>query len=110
LGIQTKSDLILRDIYVLLRFKKCETGLTITTLDDTVREEVEPYTASVARRIAALEKLKATGLRTYVFTGPIFPFLTDWKAIVMATRHAADFYMFENLNFRLYPRGYPLLA
>lgn len=98
LGIQTKSDLIVRDIDILSRFGKCEAGLTVTTLDDSVRAEVEPGAASVARRIAALEELKKAGLRTYVFIGPIFPALTDWRAIIEATRHAADFYYFENLN------------
>jgi DNA repair photolyase len=31
LGVQTKSDLIIRDIDLLKQFKKCEVGITITT-------------------------------------------------------------------------------
>lgn len=42
LGIQTKSDLIVRDIDILKQFESCEAGLTITTLDDKVRKEIEP--------------------------------------------------------------------
>jgi DNA repair photolyase len=100
LGIQTKSDLILRDVDVLSRFRDCEAGLTITTLDDRVRQEIEPGAAPIARRIAALAELKAKGLRTYVFVGPILPGVTDWRRIVEETAPFADFWYFENLNVR----------
>lgn len=100
LGIQTKSDLILRDIDLLKQFKSCEAGLTITTIDDNLRKEVEPFTSSIPNRIKALKELKDAGIKTYVFVGPIFPFLTDWKKIIFETMAYADFYMFENLNVR----------
>jgi DNA repair photolyase len=100
LGIQTKSDLITRDIDLLKQFKCCEAGLTITTTDENIRKEVEPYTASVQNRIEALKALKKAGIRTYVFVGPIFPLLTDWKEIILKTKKYADFYMLENLNVK----------
>jgi DNA repair photolyase len=100
LGMQTKSDLVLRDIDLLKQFRQCEVGLTITTLDDSIRKEVEPFTSPVHDRIKALEKLKESKIRTYVFIGPIFPSITDWKKIIIETRHCADFYMFENLNVK----------
>lgn len=98
LGIQTKSDLILRDVDLFKQFEKCEIGFTITTLDDDLRKEVEPFTSPIRNRIKALETLKKEGIKTYVFIGPIFPFLTDWKKIILETEHCADFYMLENLN------------
>lgn len=100
LGIQTKSDLITRDIDLLKHFKHCEAGLTITSADDNIRKEVEPYASSVEKRIEALKKLKTAGIKTYVFIGPIFPFLTDWKNIMRRTKKYANFYMLENLNIR----------
>lgn len=100
LSIQTKSDLILRDIDVLTRFRDCEAGLTITTLDDRVRQEIEPGAAPIVRRLAALAELKAKGMRTYVFVGPIMPGLTDWRRIIAETAPFADFWYFENLNVR----------
>lgn len=100
LGIQTKSDLIARDIDLLKQFNYCEAGLTITTTDDSIRREVEPYTSSVENKIEALKKLKEAGIKTYVFIGPILPFLTDWKAIMLKTKKYADFYMLENLNVK----------
>ncbi len=98
LGIQTKSNLVLRDIDLLRQFRNCQVGLTITTINDTIRKEIEPYTSPVKKRIEALKKLKEAGIETYVFIGPILPFLTDWKEIVLKTKKFADSYMFENLN------------
>ncbi|HPL92831.1 MAG TPA: radical SAM protein [bacterium] len=98
LGIQSKSDLIVRDIDLLKQFVDCEVGLTITTLDEKLQQELEPTASSPERRIKALEELHQAGLKTYVFIGPILPLLTDWKKIILATKHCADFYMFENLN------------
>ncbi|MFA6422108.1 MAG: radical SAM protein [Candidatus Buchananbacteria bacterium] len=98
LGILTKSDLIVRDIDLLKQFKNCEVGLTITTIDDDIRKEVEPFTSSIENRINALKELSKSGLRSYVFIGPIFPYLTDWKKIILKTKKYANFYMFENLN------------
>lgn len=98
LGIQTKSDLIVRDIDILTQFDNCESGLTITTLDDSVRKNVESGASSVSKRLTALKALHDAGLRTYVFIGPIMPGLTDWKAIIQETRPYTYFYMLENLN------------
>jgi len=100
LGIQTKSDLIVRDIDLLKQFEHCEAGLTITTTNDNIRKEIEPCTSSVENRIEALKKMKEAGIKTYVFIGPILPFVTDWKDIIEKTKKYADFYMLENLNVK----------
>lgn len=100
LGIQTKSDLILRDIDLLTKFRNCQAGLTIITLNDNLRKEIEPSTSPIQKRIETLKKLREAGIKTYVFIGPILPFLTDWKDIVRKTKDFTDLYMFENLNIR----------
>ncbi len=98
LSIQTKSALITRDIDLFTQFNSCKAGLTITTVDDDIRKQIEPGTSSVEKRIAALKQLKKSGVYTYVFIGPILPYITDWKQIVNATKNYTDEYMFENLN------------
>jgi DNA repair photolyase len=98
LGIQTKSDLVLRDIDLLVQFKNCQVGMTITTMNDNLRKEIEPNTSPVQKRIEALGKLKEAGISNYVFIGPILPFFTEWKEIVCGTKNFVDSYMFENLN------------
>lgn len=100
LGIQTKSDLILRDIDLLKQFQDCSAGLTITTLDNNLRREIEPFTSAPQARINALKKLNQANIETYIFIGPIMPYLTDWKKIILKTRNYADLYMFENLTVR----------
>jgi DNA repair photolyase len=98
--IQTKSDLVLRDIDIIKQFKNCDVGITITTINDDLRSEIDPLTSSVEKRINALKKLKENGIKTYVFIGPIFPELTDWKKIIQKTKKYADYYCFENLNVK----------
>ncbi|MEJ2663492.1 MAG: radical SAM protein [Spirochaetia bacterium] len=98
LSIQTKSALITRDIDLLQGFKLCRVGMTVTTLDDTVRAAIEPHASPVADRLSALKKLKQNGLSTYVFIGPVLPFITDWREIIRRTRDFTDCYYFENLN------------
>ena len=75
--IQTKSDLILRDIDVLKRMKEKEIGLTITCPDSRVERIFEPEASDLERRFEALSRLKENGLPTFVFFGPILPFFSD---------------------------------
>lgn len=98
IGVQSKSDLISRDIDLFKQFPVCETGLTITTLNDAIRKEIEPNTASIQNRLNALKGLKNAGLDTYIFIGPILPMVTDWKEIILKTKSFADSFIFENLN------------
>jgi DNA repair photolyase len=100
IDIQSKSDLIVRDIDIFKKFKSCKVGITITTMDDNVRREIEPYTASVEKRLKALQELKGEGIYTYVFIGPILPCVTDWKSIIEKTKDYVNEYVFENLNIR----------
>ena len=56
--------------------------------------------ASVEKRLRALKSLHDAGLFTYVFIGPIMPYVTDWKGIIEATCSHVDEYVFENLNIK----------
>jgi DNA repair photolyase len=98
LSIQTKSDMVLRDIDLLKQFDQCYVGLTITTLDDNIRSTLEDAAASVEKRLKALKQLNREGLETYIFIGPLLPRVTDWKAIIEKTSSFTDFYLVELLN------------
>ena len=98
LGILTKSDLILRDLDLIKQFKTSEIGFSFSTLDDTIRKEVEPGASPVKNRINALKEVHEAGIKTYVFISPILPYLTDWKDIIEKTMDYANYFMFENLN------------
>jgi len=71
--ILTKSTLVLRDLDLLKRFKEVEVGITITTDDDEIRKIFEPHASPIPARIQALKTLFETGLKTYVFIGPLLP-------------------------------------
>jgi len=82
--IQTKSSLVLRDIDLLKEFKNVEVGITLTALDDAVREKMEPGATSVSERLRALAVLRESGIKTWVFLGPVMPHITDVEALVDA--------------------------
>jgi DNA repair photolyase len=72
-NIQTKSKLALRDLDLFQEFEEIEVGFTITTDDERVARQFEPGATSVKERVKALEKIHASGIKTYAFIGPILP-------------------------------------
>lgn len=82
--IQTKSSLVLRDMDLLKRFSKLEVGMTLTALDEGVREKLEPGATSVKERLSALCELSRNGVNTWVFLGPVMPHITDVEALIDA--------------------------
>ncbi len=71
--IQTKSELVLRDLDLIQEFEDIEVGFTITTDDEEVSKLFEPHASPVKQRLMALEKLHTQGIRTFAFIGPILP-------------------------------------
>lgn len=82
--IQTKSSLVLRDMELLKEFSNVEVGVTLTSLNDSVREKMEPGASSVEERLCALSELGKNGINTWVFLGPVMPYITDAEALVDA--------------------------
>ena len=74
--ILTKSDLVVRDLELILGLTDVEVGFTVTTLDEHQRRLLEPGATSVPRRLAAMRLLSESGVRTYAFIGPIYPMAT----------------------------------
>lgn len=82
LFVGTKSNLILRDLDLLLDMAK-RTALivyiTITTLDDNIRSKIEPRAASTEERLDVVKQLSDVGVTVGVLFMPIFPYLTDGR-------------------------------
>jgi DNA repair photolyase len=76
-SILTKSDLVLRDVELIKKLDTVEVGFTITTRDNRVREAFEPGSSSVEARLAALREMSDEGIPTWVFIGPVLPYLTE---------------------------------
>lgn len=82
LAIQTKSDLILRDLDLLKsisRKTKCVVQITLTTSDEDLCRILEPGVCTTKRRIEVLRILKEEGISTLVWMTPILSFLNDTK-------------------------------
>ena len=97
--ICTKSDLVLRDLDLIKQFPKATVSWSINTLDETFRADMD-HAASIARRIEAMRQTYAAGIRTVCFISPIFPGITDVKAIIEQVKEFADLIWLENLNLR----------
>jgi len=99
ISVLTKSDLILRDIDIL-KDLNAESGLSISFADESVKKLFEPNSPSVERRIDALKTLADEGIRTFVFIGPIMPYLTDMEEIMKEVSFV-DMFRFEDLNLKV---------
>ena len=79
-SVDTKSDLIVRDIdlYQSIQVHSpviCK--ITVTTVDEELAAKVEPRAPSPARRLEAIRKLAEAGLFCGVLLMPVLPFLED---------------------------------
>lgn len=80
--ISTKSELILRDFDLLdelSRLTYVNIASTITTVDERVRQTLEPGGAPSARRFSVLRAFAETNAVTGVHVMPIVPYLTDTR-------------------------------
>jgi len=73
IDIQTKSDLVLRDVDIIKKFSRAAVGITITSLNDEDVKLLEPGAPSVKKRILAVRELADEGIYVYIFFGPVFP-------------------------------------
>lgn len=79
-SVDTKSDLIVRDIDLYQSIQAhspviCK--LTVTTVDEDLAAKVEPRAPSPARRLAAIRSLAQAGVFCGVLLMPVLPFLED---------------------------------
>lgn len=99
LSISTKSKLILRDIDLFKKMKNLVVCMSINTLDEKFRNDMD-NASTIKERMESLKELHNNGIYTVLFMSPIFPFITEWKEIIEETKDYIDEYWFENLNLR----------
>ena len=78
--IQTKSDMILRDIDILEKINrktKCIVAMTLTTYDDELCKILEPNVCVTSERFKVLMEMKKRGIPTIVWITPLLPFIND---------------------------------
>ena len=99
LSIATKSDLVLRDLDLIKTFPNARVSWSINTLDEQFRSDMDKG-VSIERRLAAMKTFHDAGVRTTCFISPIFPQITDVKAIVERAKKDCNIIWLENLNLR----------
>lgn len=99
LSIATKSDLILRDLDLIKTFPDARVSWSINTLDEAFKEDMDKA-VSIERRLAAMKVFYKAGVRTTCFISPIFPAITDAKAIIGQVKEYCNLIWLENLNLR----------
>ena len=79
-AIQTKSDLILRDLDLLIsisRKAKCIVETTFTTFDEDLCKIIEPNVCGTRRRFEVLKTMRDNGIETVAWLCPFLPFIND---------------------------------
>lgn len=79
-ALQTKSDLVLRDLDLLKKINektKCVVQMTLTTADEELCRILEPNVCTTKRRAEVLDILRDEGIPTVVWLCPILPFIND---------------------------------
>lgn len=74
--ISTKSSLILRDIDLLQNFGNLKAALSINTLNENFRADMDNG-SSINERLYAIKELHNAGIYTVLFMSPIFPYITE---------------------------------
>ena len=78
--IITKSALVLRDLDLLSDLARdglAGVGVSITTLDASLKRAMEPQAASPRARLETVRRLNEAGVPTGVMVAPVIPVLTD---------------------------------
>jgi len=79
-SIDTKSDLILRDLDILKEINSKNNLIvkfTITTADDELSQIIEPHVCPSSKRFEAIKKLSNSGIFVGIMMNPVLPFITD---------------------------------
>ena len=79
-ALQTKSDLVLRDLDILKRINektKAVVQMTLTTADENLCRIIEPNVCPTKERFEALKTLRDNGIPTVVWLCPILPYIND---------------------------------
>jgi|Deesub1362B_J571_1020462.scaffolds.fasta_scaffold00003_278 DNA repair photolyase len=105
-SIQTKSPMVTRDIDIMKKHGNMNVGFTITTLNNNIASILEPLAPRPISRLRAVKILNNEGIFTWIFIGPILPFLTDspgdLREIVSKAYYAGAKKIYvDNLRFRL---------
>ena len=89
----------MRDLDLIKTFPDARVSWSINTLDEAFKDDMDKA-VSIKRRLAAMKAFHQAGVRTTCFISPIFPGITDVKAIMERAKEQCSLIWLENLNLR----------
>ena len=110
-AIDTKSDLILRDLDLLKKINERNNVIikvTVTTPHDELSRIIEPHVCVSSQRLTAIRTLNENGIFTGILLTPVLPFITDKEEDIRllvrkAAKHGARF-IYTHLSMTLRDR------
>ncbi len=114
-SIDTKSDLILRDIDLLKKINLNNNVIikfTITTPNDELSKIIEPNVCVSSRRLKAIKILNDNGIFAGIMMNPVLPFITDnekdiKELVKLASENGAKFiHTYMGITLRENQRDY----
>lgn len=114
-SIDTKSDLILRDLDILKEINKKNNVIikfTITTPNDKLSKIIEPNVCVSSKRLEAIKTLNDNNIFTGIMLNPVLPFITDKEEDIkelvrLAHEHGAKFiHTYMGMTLRENQRDY----
>ena len=102
-NIQTKSNLVLRDVDLFQGFETIEVGFTITTDDERIASFFEPGATPVEERMRALHKIHSLGIKTFAFLGPLLP--GNPQRLIQRLEGKVDEVLIDKMNYISSIRG-----
>ncbi len=114
-SIDTKSDLIMRDIDLLKEINAKNNVIikfTITTPYDKQSKMIEPHVCVSSKRLAAIKTLSQNGIFVGILMNPVLPFITDKEEDIkelvrLAYENGAKFiYTYMGMTLRENQREY----
>jgi DNA repair photolyase len=94
--VQTRSPLVLRDMDIFKGAIDFEVGLTIPTIDDSIRKLFEPCAPPISGRLKALDALHNEGIRTYAMVAPMLP---GAEGLASALAGKVDYIIVDRMNY-----------
>ncbi len=86
-GIITKNSLVLRDLDILKQMASenlVSVAVSVTSLDESLRQFLEPRTASAVNRLRVIRELSKNGVPSFAMMAPIIPGLNDHEIFDLA--------------------------
>ena len=101
--LQTKSNLISRDLDIISKFSNAEIMFSIGTLNDNERKLFEPFASPINQRLEALKESSEIGIKTNIFFGPVYPTISLEeipRIIEIFKENGAKEIMIDRLHFK----------